>query len=129
MLAPDGPLMEMLRPFISEQLGIEALIDVQPGGIFLGGRGGRTAEGSQIYSRSDDIGTKVQKSFMHLLNAVEPGAVSTGQKIYKGTTGDLMASGQPVNLKDELLALFSGVRIINVDILKSMGYKTGTFKA
>jgi hypothetical protein len=127
MFAPDGPMMEMLSPFLSEQLGLEALLDVQPAGIFLGGRGGRTAEGSRIYSESDDVGTKIQKSFMHLLNAVEPGAVSTGQKLYKGATGDVSRSGQPINLRDELIALFSGVRIINIDVLKSMEFKTGRF--
>ena len=127
MLAPDGPLMEMLRPFISEQLGLEALLDVQPGGIIFGGRGGRTSEGVRIYSESDDVGDKIQKSFMHLLNAVEPGLVSTAQKFGKGITEDVTKGGQPVNLKDEIIALLSGVRIINVDILKSMEYKTGEF--
>jgi len=127
MLAPDGPIMEMLRPFISEQLGLEALLDVQPGGIILGGRGGKTSEGVKIYSESDDVGDKIQKSFMHLLNAVEPGLVSTGQKFIKGATEDLTKGGQPVNLKDEIIALLSGVRIINIDILKSMEYKTGEF--
>jgi len=127
MLAPDGPVMEMLSPFLSEQLGLEALLDVQPGGILLGGRGGRTAEGVRIYSESDDVGDKLQKSFMHLMNAVEPGLVSTAQKFEKGATDDLTRGGQPVNLKDELIALLSGVRIINIDILKSMEYKTGEF--
>ena len=127
MLAKDGPLMEMLSPFMSEQLGLEALLDVQPGGILLGGRGGRTAEGVRIYSESDDIGDKIQKSFMHLMNAVEPGAVSTGQKLYKGISGDLTRGGQRVNLKQELTALMSGIRIINIDILKSMEFKTGAF--
>jgi hypothetical protein len=127
MLAKDGPLMEMLSPFMSEQLGLEALLDVQPGGILLGGRGGRTAEGVRIYSESDDIGDKIQKSFMHLMNAVEPGIVSTGQKFYKGATDDLTRGGQRVNLKDELIALMSGVRIINIDVLKSMEFKTGAF--
>ena len=127
MLSKDGPLMEMLAPFMSEQLGLEALLDVQPGGILLGGRGGRTAEGVRIYSESDDIGDKMQKSFMHLMNAVEPGLVSTAQKMYKGATDDLTKSGQRIDLSDELLALFSGVRIINIDILKSMEFKTGAF--
>jgi hypothetical protein len=127
MLAKDGPLMEMLSPFMSEQLGLEALLDVQPGGILLGGRGGRTAEGVRIYSESDDIGDKIQKSFMHLMNAVEPGIVSTGQKFYKGATDDLTRGGQRVNLKDELIALMSGVRIINIDVLKSMEFKIGAF--
>jgi hypothetical protein len=127
MLSKDGPLMEMLSPFMSEQLGLEALLDVQPGGILLGGRGGRTAEGVRIYSESDDIGDKIQKSFMHLMNAVEPGIVSTGQKFYKGATDDLTKGGQRVNLKDELIALMSGVRIINIDVLKSMEFKIGAF--
>ena len=64
---------------------------------------------------------------MHLLNAVEPGIVSTGQKFYKGATDDLTKSGQRINLQDELTALLSGVRIINIDILKSMEFKTGAF--
>ena len=127
MLAPDGPIMEMLRPFLSQQLGLEALSDVQPAGILLGGRNGVTSEGVRIYSQSDDVGDKVQKSFMHLLNAVEPGLVSTGQKFIKGATGDLTKGGQPVNLRDEITALLSGVRIINIDVLKSMEYKTGEF--
>ena len=127
MLSPDGPIMEMLRPFLSQQLGLEALSDVQPAGILLGGRNGVTSEGVRIYSQSDDVGDKVQKSFMHLLNAVEPGLVSTGQKFIKGATGDLTKGGQPVNLRDEITALLSGVRIINIDVLKSMEYKTGEF--
>ena len=127
MLANDGPIMEMLSPFLSEQLGLEALLDVQPGGILLGGRGGETSEGVRIYSESDDIGDKIQKSFMHLANAVEPGIVSTGQKFYAGATDDLTKGGQRINLRDELIALMSGVRIINIDILKSMEYKTGAF--
>jgi len=64
---------------------------------------------------------------MHLMNAVEPGLVSTAQKFEKGATDDLTRGGQAVNLKDELIALLSGVRIINIDILKSMEYKTGEF--
>jgi len=117
----------MLRPFLSQQLGLEALSDVQPAGILLGGRNGVTSEGVRIYSPSDDVGDKIQKSFMHLMNAVEPGLVSTGQKFIKGATGDLTKGGQPVNLRDEITALLSGVRIINIDVLKSMEYKTGEF--
>jgi len=128
MLDKDGPLMELMRPFISEQLGLEAILDVQPAGILLGGRGGRTAEGVRIYSESDNISDKMEKSFMHLMNAVEPGVVSTFQKIHGGASGDLSKSGQPIYLKDELIALLSGIRVINIDVLKSMEYKTGEFQ-
>jgi len=117
-----------MRPFISEQLGLEAILDVQPAGILLGGRGGRTAEGVRIYSESDNISDKMEKSFMHLMNAVEPGVVSTFQKIHGGASRDLSKSGQPIYLKDELIALLSGIRVININVLKSMEYKTGEFQ-
>ena len=35
----------------------------------------------------------------------------------------LKRGGQPVNLQDELLALLSGIRIINVDVPRTMQYK------
>ena len=57
------------------------------------------------------------------MNAIEPGAVSTGQKLKKGLSEDLTKAGQPIELKDELLALFSGIRIINVDVPRTMQYK------
>ena len=64
MLDKDGPLMELMRPFISEQLGLEAILDVQPAGILLGGRGGVTAEGVKVYSPSDNISDKMEKSLL-----------------------------------------------------------------
>ena len=35
----------------------------------------------------------------------------------------LKRGGQPVNLQDELLAMLSGIRIINVDVPRTMQYK------
>ena len=128
MFAKDGPMMELLAPFMSEQLGLEALLDVQPGGILLGGRGGVTADGRKVYSESDSISDKFEKSFMHLMNAIEPGAVSTYQKLKGGIEEDVSKGGQPINLKDELIALFGGVRVIQIDVLKNMEYKIGDFQ-
>ena len=128
MFAKDGPMMELLAPFLSEQLGLEALLDVQPGGILLGGRGGVTADGRKVYSESDSISDKFEKSFMHLMNAIEPGAVSTYQKLKGGIEEDVSKGGQPINLKDELIALFGGVRVIQIDVLKNMEYKIGDFQ-
>ncbi len=91
--------------------------------FLVGGRGGKTKTGSSVYSETDEIGTQLQKSFIHILKGVEPGAVSTGRKIQEAATGDISRGGVPRDLRDEMLALFSGIRIINVDVPRTMQYK------
>ena len=117
-----GPLME---PFISEAIAIERIWDVLPAG--KAGRSGITKTGSRVYSETDSIGDKITKSFAHILQGVEPGAVTTGRKIKKGIQKDITKGGTPVNLRDEMLALFSGIRIINVDAPKAYNYKLTDF--
>ena len=41
----------------------------------------------------------------------------------QGLQQDIAKGGRPVNLQDEILALLSGIRIINVDVPKTMEYK------
>jgi hypothetical protein len=115
-----GPL---IRPFISEAIALERISDVMPAGFILGGRGGQTKTGSKVYSKTDDPSDKIIKSFSHIIQGVQPGAYTTGKKIFQGINEDLNRGGTPVNLRDELLALFSGIRIINVDVPKAYDFK------
>ena len=115
-----GPLIE---PFVSEAIALERTSDVIPAGFGVGGRGGVTKTGSRVYSPTDSTSDKITKSFVHIVKGVEPGASTTGRKIAKGINQDLTRGGVPVNLRDELLALFSGIRIINVDAPRAYNYK------
>jgi len=115
-----GPLIE---PFVSEAIALERTSDVIPAGVGVGGRGGVTKTGSRVYSPTDSTSDKITKSFVHIVKGVEPGASTTGRKIAKGINKDLTRGGVPVNLRDELLALFSGIRIINVDAPRAYNYK------
>jgi len=119
----DGFVGKLIEPFISEAIALERVSDVLPAGFIVGGRGGKTKTGGMVYSPTDLAGEKVQKSFIHLLKGVEPGAVSTGRKIQEAATGDISRGGVPRDLRDEMLALFSGIRIINVDVPRTMQYK------
>jgi len=115
-----GPLIE---PFVSEAIALERTSDVLPAGKLIGGRGGVTKTGSRVYSPTDSVSDKITKSFVHIVKGVEPGASTTARKIAKGVNQDLTRGGVPVNLRDELLALFSGIRIINVDAPRAYNYK------
>jgi len=120
LFAMDGPVMEMLSPFMSEPIGYERVLDVTM-------RGGKTAEGFRIYTDSDleqDLGSVIEKSFYHILDGVKPGVLSTTEKLKMGIEKDLTRSGKEVNLWDELLALFSGTRVIRIDAKKDIQFMT-----
>ena len=89
----------------------------------VAGRGGVTKTGARVYSETDDGPTAFLKSLVHIFKGVRPTAIDTTEKIVKGIEGDVKRGGQPVTLQDELLALLSGIRIINVDVPRTMQYK------
>ena len=111
------------KPYLSEAIGIERVLDTLPAGWGMGGRGGQTKTGSRVYSITDEGETAFWKSAAHIFTGVEPGAITTGRKVLKGAFGELRKSGEPYDLSDELTALFSGIRIIPVNIPNSMNYK------
>ena len=117
---------ELVSSFVSEPLGYERIIDVLPRGFF--GRGGVKKAGGLVYSDTDDLGTAMTKSFAHFLEGIEPGAVTTGKKITAAIDQDLKPGGQPYDLRDEALALFSGIRIINVDTPRSLNFKMTEYR-
>jgi len=123
----EGPVGKTIQPFISEAIALEKWNDVAPAGFFTGGRGGETKTGAKVYSDNDEIGTKIAKSWAHMWEGIQPGAVRTAEKIYKGAIGDVTKSGRPVSLQDEALALLSGIRIINVDVPQTMQYKISEY--
>jgi len=114
-------LGEMFDSFVSEPLGYERILDVLPRGKF--GREGQKKAGGFVYSRTDSPGDIWMKSFVHILEGVEPGVSTTGRKIASALEGELKTGGQAYSLRDEALALFSGIRIIDVDVPNSLDYK------
>ena len=126
MYAVDGPLAQLISPFIAETIGLEPFFDVLPSGYALGGRGGVTKSGSKVYDKDDTKDQKYNKSFAHILGAVAPGVYSTGTKIYGALQADV-SQGQQVNLGDQLFKLMGGsVIIINPN--KALDYQVADIK-
>ena len=76
-----------------------------------------------MYTQSDDLGDKFIKSFLYILDGVKPGVITSSEKIAGALGKDLTKGGKPLNLKDELLALFAGTRIIRIDVKKDLRFK------
>jgi hypothetical protein len=119
MFGENGPVSKFLEPFISEPLGFDRFIDVTT-------RNGKKDGGGSVYTQSDDLGDKFLKSLVHVLDGVKPGVLTSGEKIGDALSKDLTKGGKPVNLSDELLALFTGTRIIRIDVKKDLRYFTST---
>ena len=113
-------------PFLSRAIAFEKWQDVAS--VNIGGTGGVTKTGVKVYSESDSRTEKALKSAYHFIKGIEPGAFTTGRKIKMGYEGDVTKSGQAVDLQNELMALFTGIRIIPVDVPKSMQYKIAHFQ-
>ena len=119
MFGENGTVRSFLEPFISEPLGFDRFIDVTT-------RQGRKKQGGSVYTDSDDLSDKFIKSLLHVLDGVKPGVLTSGEKIAGALAKDITKGGKPINLKDELLALFAGTRIIRIDVKKDLRYFTST---
>jgi len=125
MFAPDGPMMELLQPFLSPAIGFERVQDIVGGDFLSGGRGGKTADGKYIYSPTDSLEDKFNKAFVHIVKGAEPGLVSSGRKIKDSIRGDVSGAGKPIRLRDDMIALFTGTRIIRIDVKKDLKWIAG----
>jgi len=119
LFSPEGPFMEVLEPFVSEPLGYDRLVDVTAGG-------GRKPGAGRVYTDGDTLSTKINNSFAYIMDGIKPGVWLTSEKISAGLRKDLTKGGKPVNTFDELLALFSGIRLIRIDTKSDLKYYAGT---
>ena len=89
---------EFFQPFLDTSIIYDAFFDVLPReGItsFGVGRGGTTKSGAKVYKEADSLGVSVEKSLLHIANALKPGAVP----IRIPTGADLGIMSDPVELK------------------------------
>ena len=89
MLGENGPVRKLLDPFISEAIFFEKVLDTLPAGVGFGGRGGETKTGSRVYSETDDGSEAFMKSLVHIIEGVQPTAITTAGKLVQGLEKDL----------------------------------------
>ena len=110
---------EIMNPFISESIWTEALTDLTV-------RGGRTAEGRQLYTDQTPAGDKAAIKFLHLGIALAP-SYRQFQRLGQAAFGVPTKRGDELNIGPEL-AGFMGFRPIKVAPLQSMGFKIAEYQ-
>jgi len=107
-----GPIREFFDPYISTPIGLEAIQDSVRG---------FTKTGKKIFSELDDDETKNSKRWGHIINSLEPGAITTLKQIYSAYTG-IPYKGRIYDLQDVLMGLATGIKPYDVDVNKTVDF-------
>jgi hypothetical protein len=110
---------ELLKPFASESIYTEALIDSVL-------RNGVDKEGKRVWSQEDDPFVKVLKSVNHIAKTFTPGSYSQLKRISEAAVGKSDQYGRKYELKDELNSLY-GFRVVQTDPESDLTYKVTKF--
>jgi hypothetical protein len=116
----QGAITEFVKPFVTESIGTERAVDVTL-------RRGRTADGKRIYFEKDSTGVKLANSLNHVLGGLNPGAVTSAQRVWEGATGKFTDYGTRRDGAAEFGALLSGVRVEEAKPLASMPFIITSF--
>ena len=110
---------EIMNPFIAESIWTEATADLIV-------RGGRTADGRQLYTEQTSAGDKAAIRFLHLGNALVP-SYKQYIRLVQAATETPTKRGDILDVGPEI-AGFMGLRPIKVDPLSSMGFKIANYQ-
>ena len=106
-----GPVRTFLEPYISQPIGFQPFAEVFSG---------RKKTGGRIWSESDTDWDKFTKSLKHIGDVIEPGIISTSQKIRDAITKQPSAYGTIKETGDVAIGASTGLKPYNVDILSSL---------
>ena len=110
---------ELLKPFSSESIYTEALVD----SVLRKGIG---KEGKRIWSEEDDPFVKVLKSIKHIGDSFVPGSIPQLKRISEAAVGKTDKYGKKYELTDELNSLY-GFRVVQSDPESDLIYKVTKF--
>ena len=121
----DEAVTEIAAPFIDESIWTEAAADID---LFplLPGRGGRTRDGRILYTDQTPLGDRMSIKFRHLMEALAP-SYKQYVRIGQAATGAPTKTGRTLELDDQVAGLI-GFRPIEVDPVKSMGFKIAEYQ-
>lgn len=114
-----------LKPFIGEEIGTRTALDIARNKMEKGGGEGE----GKVYNPEAPLATKVSQIGAHVLKAIEPGAVDETLRTLGAAAGvSPQPGGKARNLGEELLADFTGQRLVTVDAKMSLSFAAKTFE-
>ena len=113
---------ELVKPYISEPLGANTLLEVLPKSLPFA-KGGIRKDGTRIYSDSDSWGDALEKSIIHVLYSAAPGFVNTAVKYGEAVYDLFTGRSRPDDLRNKFISTLSGTKVENIDLQKTFESK------
>jgi hypothetical protein len=107
-----------LEPFYGVEIGTKALMEAANNQDDLG---------RDISNENDDVLTQARDRSIHVIKALEPGFLRTGERIKRAYTGEKTPSGKEFDLATEIGAVITGQRITTVSRQDAVKYRTWDF--
>ncbi len=111
--------LEAAEPFIGEEILLGKLNDIRSNK--------KRATGGPVFNPQDPFLDRMDDILSHVYDALEPGTVTSAKRIQKGLSGTTSVYGRSYDPKLEALAVFTGTRIMEVDVAQSLTFKVGKF--
>jgi hypothetical protein len=105
----------VLQPFASEEILTQKLLDV--------GRN-KKKRGGTVYGEEAPPEDKIQSVIEHIYDGLEPGAISSGRRIYEGLQNKTETYGAERDAGQEAISMITGSRIRTVDIRQSLYFNS-----
>jgi len=106
---------ELVEPFLGEELLASKLVDIK--------RNATAESGRPIYNPEDAMGDRVVDQLVYLWKGVQPGVVTSAQRISKGAQKKVVGSRE-YSLKEEIMAVGLGQRVAKINVGEAFMFKT-----
>lgn len=112
-------IKELLSPFISEQILAKRIREIASN---------KKESGKEVYNEQLPLGDQAAAIYEHLAAAIEPGTVRSLRRMTEGSKGITGDQGKKYGLRDEIIAMFSGQRIEELDAKQALSFKINRVK-
>ena len=113
-------LIQLLEPFLSEQIALGAYMDIARN---------QKSNGARLVNPQDTWDTKAIKWGIRIGQSFTPGTIDSGGRIYKAATGYVEPTGRVYDLSNEIMAPLLGQRISSYNPTQGLQFQTSRFNA
>lgn len=103
------------EPFASEEIGFQHIVDIL--------RNTKKDSGGRVFNPEAPVNEQAVDVLAHLWDAVEPGTISSAQRIASGLQGEVSLYGRSYNPKVEALAVMTGHRVSELDVRQAFSFR------
>jgi len=109
---------DMIEPFLGSDIVATAIYEILAN---------KKSSGGYVFRENDTLDSQAADIANHLRKAIQPGAASNMERMWKAVQGQHSPSGKLYKIDDELIAL-GGWRVTTIDPRTSLYYRSFEFK-